>query len=273
MRHRIYHSNDLRARLNQYAARLNVTPAELAEAYQWMLAHEVAFEEGDADDPRVSISSVDIERRIDHPLARRFYAMLRDEVPATFVPLMGLNWPTLKDRWFRAWEQWYNILVNKIPSHNVRLLWLRLGGAKIGKGSSVWRNTEILGVNSLVIGEDSCIAWHCQIDARAGLTIGDHVAIASYVKIIAGSHDLEAPEFWSVSAPIYIEDYVWIATGALIGHGARLGRGCVITANTIVSKEIAPYKIIGGSGAKSMGERPHNLIYKVGGKGLFTLFH
>ena len=64
------------------------------------------------------------------------------------------------------------------------------------------------------------------------------MAIASHAKIIAGSHDLEAPEFWSVSAPIYIDDYVWIATGALIGHGARIGKGAVVTANTIVSKEI-----------------------------------
>ena len=123
------------------------------------------------------------------------------------------------------------------------------------------------------MGEDSYIAWHCQIDARAGLIIGDHVAIASYAKIVAGSHDLQAPEFWSVSAPIYIEDYAWIATGALIAHGARIGKGAVVTANTVVSKEVAPYKIVGGSGAKSMGERPRNLNYKVGGKGLFTLYH
>lgn len=273
MRHRIYHSRSLRQRLPEYANQLGVSVEALTEAYVWMLAHEVAFEEGDADDPRVSICSVNIEVRIEQPLARRFYALLRDEMPATFVPLMGLNWPTLKDRWLRGWEMAYNILINKIPSHNIRLWWLKLGGAKIGKGSTIWRNTEILGVNNLVIGDDSCIAWHCQIDARAGLIIGDHVAVASYVKIIAGSHDLEAPEFWSISAPIYIEGYVWIATGALIGHGARLGRGSVVTANTLVSKEIAPYKIIGGSGAKPMGERPHNLNYKVGGKGLFTLFH
>jgi acetyltransferase-like isoleucine patch superfamily enzyme len=91
--------------------------------------------------------------------------------------------------------------------------------------------------------------------------------------IIAGSHDLMAPEFWSISAPIYIDDYAWIASRALIGHGAHIGQGAVVTANTIVGKEIAPYKIVGGSGAKPMGERPHNLNYKVGGKGLFTLFY
>ncbi|KMN47622.1 acetyltransferase [Chromobacterium violaceum] len=273
MRHRIFHSGNLRARLADYAARLGVGEAALAEAYDWMLANNVAFEEGDEDAPRVSIASVDIEKRIPEPLPRRFYAMLRDEVPTQLVPLFGINWPTFQDRWLRLWEQVYNMLINKLPSHTLRLCWLRLGGAKIGKGSSIWRNTEVLGVNNLVMGEDSCIAWHCQIDARAGLIIGDHVAVASYAKIIAGSHDLAAPEFWSVSAPIYIDDYAWIATGALIGHGARIGRGAVVTANTVVGKEVAPYKIVGGLGAKPMGERPRDLNYRVGGKGLFTLLH
>jgi acetyltransferase-like isoleucine patch superfamily enzyme len=275
MKHRIYHSSNLRERLADYAARLAVTRAALAEVYEWMLAHDIAFEEADTkeEEIRVSIVSVNIETRIAHALARRFYALLRDEIPATLVPRYGINWPTLKDRALRAWEQCYNILINKIPSHHVRLAWLRLGGAKIGKGASVWRNTEILGVQNLRIGHDSVIGWHCQIDARAGLIIGDHVTIASYVLVIAGGHDLQAPEFWSVSAPIYIEEYAWIASRAMVLNGAHIGKGAVITAGTIVNKKIAPYKIVGGIGAKPMGERPQALTYKVGGKSLFTLFH
>ena len=269
MKHRVRLRSDLRAQLDDYAARLAVPRDELEAALQWMFEHDVAFDESGV----YSISSVDIEPRIENPLARRFYALLKTEIPATFVPLYGKNWATLKDRWLRAWEQAYNILINKIPSHHVRIWWLRAGGAKIGKGSSIWRNTEVLGVENLVIGDDSVIAWHCQVDARAGLVIGDHVAIASHVLIIAGTHDLAAPEFWSVSAPIYIDDYAWIASRALIGQGSHIGRGAVVTANTVVAKEVAPYKIIGGTGAKIMGERPHDLNYKVGGKGLFTLFH
>ena len=94
LRHRIYHSS-ARA-LDGYAARLNAPAAELAAAYDWMLANNVAFEEGDAAEPRVSIVSIDMESRIPHPLARRFYAMLRDEVPTQLVPRYGLNWATFR---------------------------------------------------------------------------------------------------------------------------------------------------------------------------------
>jgi len=273
MKHRIRHSQNLRQQLSFYAAELNADEQELNETFEWMLANEVVFEEGDTERPYYSICSVDIEERIEHSLAKRFYHRLKKDIPTTLVPLYGYNWITFKDRCLRAWEQAYNILINKIPCHALRLWWLRMGGAKIGKGSTIWRHTEILGIENLRIGEDSMIAWHCQIDARAGLIIGNHVAIASHALIIAGTHDLQAPEFWSISAPIYIEDYAWIASRAMVVHGAHIGHGAVVSANTVVGKIVPPYKIVGGLGAKPIGERVRELNYKVGGKSLLTLFH
>jgi len=264
---------DLFFRLDSYLETLNVKKEELEKAYAWLLEHEYIFEEKRKDQVAVSIVSVKVEENIEEPLARKLFAELDKEIPANRVPMYGVNWITFKDRSLRVWEQVYNILINKIPSHHLRMAWLRLGGAKIGKGSTIWRNTEVLGIDNLVMGDDSVIAWHCQIDARSGLVIGNHVAIASHVIIVAGSHDLTAAEFWSVSAPIYINDYAWIATRAIVAHGSNIGRGAVVTANTLVAKTVLDYKIVGGTGAKIMGERPSDLNYKVGGLGLFTFLH
>jgi acetyltransferase-like isoleucine patch superfamily enzyme len=274
MKHRILHSSDLRQQCPFYAQELGVSPEEIARALDWMLQNDIVFEEGAGDALHYSISVVDIEKHIAEPLAKRFYARLKKDIPLRqFIPIYAYDWTTFKDRCLRLWEHMYNILINKIPCHALRLWWLRRGGAKIGKGSTIWRNTEVLGMENLRIGEDSVIAWHCLVDARAGLSIGNHVTIASYTLIIAGTHDLQAPEFWSVSAPIYIEDYVWVASRAMVVHGARLGYGSVVSANTIVGKVIAPYKIVGGMNAKPIGERARGLNYKVGGKTLLTLFH
>jgi acetyltransferase-like isoleucine patch superfamily enzyme len=275
MKHRILHSTNLRPRLPEYAARLKVDPAKLEEAYDWGLQNDLFFESKGKgpEDVVLHICSLDIRKRIPNPLARDLFVLLFDEVPGRKVPDYGRNWPTIVDRLRRIWEQIYNILINKIPSHNVRLAWLRLGGAKIGKGSSIWRNTEVLGVESLVIGDDTCIGWHCQIDARSGLTIGNHVAIASHVLIVAGGHDLDAPEFWSVSAPVRIDDYAWITSRAIILPGAHIGEGAVVSANTTVGKKVEPYAIVAGQGGKTVGTRARGLNYKVGAKGLFTLLH
>lgn len=273
MKHRILHSAGLRARLPDYAARMQVGELELVQAYDWMLAHDVAFEEpGKAEGDLTFIACLDIEKRIQHPLAARLFATLRDELPGKLVPDYGLNWPTLVDRCRRIWEQIYNIVINKIPSHHLRVAWLRLGGARIGKGSTLWRNTEVLGMESLTIGKDSCIGWHCQIDARSGLVIGDHVTIASYVLIMGGGHDMEAAEFWSVAAPIRIDDYAWITSRAMVLMGSHIGEGAVVTANCVVSRKVEPYTIIAGPGVK-VGKRGSPLSYKVGGKGLFNLLH
>ncbi|KXJ57315.1 MAG: acetyltransferase [Colwellia sp. Phe_37] len=273
MRHRMYHSMDVFQRLDSYASALNVETIDLEESYARLLEGEYIFEEKKKEGIAVSVVTVKVESNISNALDRRFFDLLVGELPGDRVPVYGLNWVTLKDRMLRVWEQIYNILINKIPSHHFRMAWLRLGGAKIGKGSTIWRNTEVLGVENLVMGDDSVIAWHCQVDARSGLVIGDHVAIASHVIIVAGSHDLTAAEFWSVSAPIYIRDYAWIATRAIIAHGSDIGKGAVVTANTLVAKKVNDYKIVGGTGAKIMGERPADLNYKVGGLGLFTFLY
>jgi len=275
MKHRILIRDNLPQRLPMDAPRLGVDLATLQEAYQWMLANNVLFEEAGkpGEGPRYFIAYVDIEKRIEHPLARRYFVMLRDEQPFGFVPLYGINWPTVVDRWRRGWEQAYNILINKIPSHNVRLAWLRIGGARIGKGSSVWRNTEVLGLEGLRIGENSCIGWHCRIDARTGLHIGNNVTVASDVVMIAGGHDLNSPEFWAVGAPIEVCDYAWITTRSILLGGAIVGEGAVVAANTVVNKPVEPYTIVAGPGAKVVGTRARGLTYTAGGKGLFCLFH
>jgi acetyltransferase-like isoleucine patch superfamily enzyme len=275
MKHRILHSRNLRGRLSEYAAGLGATPAEVEAAYDWGLQNDVFFESpGKGPEEIVThISCLDISKRLPNRLAARLFLALFADLPTKPLPDYGKNWPTFVDRLRRMWELAYNILINKIPSHNLRLAWLRIGGAKIGKGSSIWRCTEVLGMESLVIGDDSCIAWHCQIDARSGLTIGHHVAIASHVLIVAGGHDLEAPEFWSVSAPVRIDDYAWITSRAIILPGAHIGEGAVVSANTTVGKKVEPYAIVAGQGGKTVGTRVRGLNYKVGAKGLFTLFH
>ncbi|WP_296217467.1 acyltransferase [Pseudomonas sp. UBA2684] len=272
MKHRVHQSFNLKDQFPEYAAHLQVSVDELEAAWAWMLENEVGFEYPRNSATQYMISYVNLEKTIEHPLARRFFCLLRDENPAPLVPMYGLNLETLRDRCLRVWEQLYNIVINKIPSHTIRLAWLRLGGAKIGKGSTVWRKTEVLGIDGIRIGDDSVVAWDCLLDGRAGIIIGDHVTIASHSLLIAGGHDTQAPEFWAVgSPPIRIGDYAWIATRAMIN--AEVGEGAVVAGGSVVSRPVAPYTIVGGNPARAVGKRNQGLTYKVGGKSLFNLLH
>lgn len=168
-----------------------------------------------------------------------------------------------------------NYLVAHIPSFTLRHLWYRrVLGIQIGDragvhmGAYVWfwgpREVRRIGVR---IGRNSRIGRNCTIDARSPLTIGDNVALSPEVMILAGTHDVNDPKFadsevgpWAV----VIEDHVWIGTRAMIMPGVTVGRGAVVAAGAVVTKDVPPLTIVAGVPAKPIGTRdPAATVYEL----------
>lgn len=64
------------------------------------------------------------------------------------------------------------------------------------------------------------------------------------VKMLSKSDD-------SIShGPIVLEDDVWISTGATVLSGVRIGKGAVVAAGAMVTKDVPPYAVVGGVPAK-----------------------
>ena len=118
---------------------------------------------------------------------------------------------------------------------------------------------------NIVIGDDSILGEGIVLDGRAQLTIGNHVDIASGVMIYNSEHDTENEYFQAENKPVIIEDYVFIGPRAIILPGIKIGKGAIVAAGAVVTKEVAPYAIVGGVPAKIIGERKNiNLNYKLG---------
>ena len=269
------HSINLKDRLSDYAGRLGHDTPALEDAYLRLAARQQIVEKpAPGGGVRTYINYVDIERSLADSAERALYAALREECGISFAPASKYSAAMLRDRSLRVWEQLYNIFINKIPIHWVRIAWLRAGGMKIGKGSSVWRHTEVIGIENISIGDDSVVGWHGLLDGRGGLQIGDHCSIGSYVLIIAGGHDPTSMDFSSFGERTVIEDYAWIATRAMLLDGARIGRGAVVAAGTIVAKPVAPFKVVGGFSAKPIADRQQQVSYgKVGGRSGYNFLH
>lgn len=148
-----------------------------------------------------------------------------------------------------------NTIINKIPSRHLRKWFDQLLGARLGKGSYTFRRTEVYFPKGLYIGNNSTVGWFTLMDARGGLYIGNNVVIASYVKIIDGKHDINSSGFEASFAPIVIKDYAWICTGAIILQGVTIGKGSVVAAGAVVTKDVPEYTIVGGNPAKKIGDR------------------
>jgi acetyltransferase-like isoleucine patch superfamily enzyme len=148
----------------------------------------------------------------------------------------------------------YNSFITHIPFHTVRLGYLRIFGATIGKGSAIMRTTTILDIEFLTIGDCTTIGGRCLLDARAGLWIGNNVTIASDVHILGGGHDIDSPDFLPVPIPTVIEEYAWIASRAIV-LPSLIRRGAVVAAGAVVIKDIGECEVVGGNPAKVIAKR------------------
>ncbi len=106
---------------------------------------------------------------------------------------------------------------------------------------------------NLEIGDDATIGTYVHMWCHGGVSIGKRVMIGSHVAITSVGHDYSfenmrfAP---TVRKPIVIEDDVGIGTHSIILPGVTIGRGAVIGANSVVTKNVAPYSAVFGSPAK-----------------------
>lgn len=149
----------------------------------------------------------------------------------------------------------WNSLINKIPINTLRKFFLRLLGAKLSSNCVIFRRCEMIKPLGLKVGKGSSIGWFSLVDARGGITIGNNVTVASYTKMVTGTHDIEDPLFHASFNPIVIEDYAWICTGATILGGVKIGRGSVVMAGAVVTKDVPPMTVVGGVPAKFVKER------------------
>jgi maltose O-acetyltransferase len=123
---------------------------------------------------------------------------------------------------------------------------------------------------NITIGQDTIIGDHCFLDGRGKLTIGNHVDIASQVLIYNSEHDVHSPDFRATEEPVIIEDYVFIGARAIILPGVTIGRGAVVGAGAVVTKDVPAMIIVGGVPAKEIGQRQlSHLNYRLGRARLF----
>lgn len=157
-----------------------------------------------------------------------------------------------------------------IPLHYIRKAFFKIAGVKIGKGSVIHMGCKFFEPKGVSIGDDTIIGNNAFLDGRALLLIGNHVDIASEVMIYNSEHDIESSEFKAIEAEVSIGDYVFIGPRAIILPGVRIGKGAVVAAGAVVTKNVPDFKIVGGVPATEIGERKNKLLhYRLGRARLF----
>jgi acetyltransferase-like isoleucine patch superfamily enzyme len=110
------------------------------------------------------------------------------------------------------------------------------------------------------VGSQSYLGPYCCLAGPGNITIGSNCMIASQSSLYANNHkfsDLETPiaEQGITAEGIVIEDDCWLGTGVRVLDGVRIGRGSVIGAGAVVTKDIPPLSIAVGVPAKVVRQR------------------
>ena len=113
------------------------------------------------------------------------------------------------------------------------LVWLLEEGQLILKGNSYTAGcTKIIAKEKIEIGKNCSIAW--------GVTITDHDFHTTYVKGVAQEE----------TAPVKIEDGVWIGMNAIILKGVTIGEGSIVAAGAVVTRDVPAHSLVAGVPAR-----------------------
>ena len=156
----------------------------------------------------------------------------------------------------------FTSIVAYIPSQIVRKLILKyILRLKISKNVVIYAGFEMRKPWKISIDSGTVLGHNAILDGKKGIKIGKNVNFSSEVMIWTLQHDYNNPSFSVKGGEVIIEDYVWISTRAIILPNVRIGKGAVVAAGAVVTKDIPPFTIVGGIPAKKIGERNKELNY------------
>ena len=165
-----------------------------------------------------------------------------------------INWPTGN----MYGERWISIGEDTMIAADVTL------SAGMVPNQEMMTDPVVIIGDRCLIGRGSAIVGHYRID------IGDDVFTGMNVYITDQNHGYEDPDTPigiqdPQDDPVVIGNGSWIGSGAVVLPGARIGRHCVVAANSVVRGTFPSHSVIAGVPAKvvraydgTKWERPKN---------------
>lgn len=132
---------------------------------------------------------------------------------------------------------------------------LRIFGAKIGNHVHIYPTAKIYIPWNLKIGNESSIGEWTLIYNLGKVEIGSQTTISHRAHLCAGTHNYSNPKLPLLRLPIKIGDQAWICSDSFIGPNVNVGKGVIVGAGSVVTKNIKKMQIVAGNPAKYIRRR------------------
>ncbi len=138
---------------------------------------------------------------------------------------------------WKVYKRLLKLLAKQMPCYRIRGQLFKMAGYEIGQ--------------QVYIGEDLIIID--ELDDKGRVRIGDRVAISERVTLVISSN----PNFSRIRpfvkdghGHIEIDDDAWLGTGCIILPDVRIGKGAVVGAGSVVTKDVPDFTVVAGVPAK-----------------------
>lgn len=146
-------------------------------------------------------------------------------------------------------------------SNALRMWMYRQLGVEAEEGAIIWCGARINHPGRISIGRNSIVGPNTVLLSQGGIRIGANVNISGFSYLISQEHNVQSAGLETTLAEVVVEDYAWLATNVTVLPGVRIGRGAVVAAGAVVTRDVEACGIVGGNPARKIGSRPDEFAY------------
>jgi putative colanic acid biosynthesis acetyltransferase WcaF len=137
----------------------------------------------------------------------------------------------------------------------LKVFWLRLFGAKIGRGVVIKPQVSIKYPWKLTIGNHCWIGERVWIDNLDQVTLEDHVCVSQGALLLCGNHNYKKSSFDLMIAPIVLKEGSWVGAKACVAPGVTLESHAVLSMGSVATQNLDAYTIYRGNPAQKVKTR------------------
>ena len=156
-------------------------------------------------------------------------------------------------------EMIFALLPSDPVSNRIKRRILILHGAQVGAGPKFGRGLWIDGHAKLMLGNEVFFNFGCMLQSTGGIRIGHRVLVGPGVTILSANHDIRkgvcVRKSQAILRPVIIEDDVWLAARCIITPGVTIGKGAIVAAGAVVTRNVPPEVVVAGVPAKILKAR------------------
>ncbi len=156
------------------------------------------------------------------------------------------------------WLLVYHSIFKHTPHFCLRSLriWILRGfGAKIGYGCKVAPSCFVWAPWNLIMGNFACLGNGVDCYSVATITLEDYTTVSQRAFLCTASHDIS-----SIERPLFFRDirlceHSWVCAESFVGPGVNVGRGAVLGAKSVVTRDVEPWAVMVGNPARKIKSR------------------